>query len=197
MDQLLIDQIYECAFAPEFWPGMLDKLAQATDARGGVLLAANTKVVNWTVSAGACKRVEFLVNGNFFSRSQAFARTMAARHAGFLSDYDLYTDEEMATDPYYTEYLWPEGAGWTTGTVVSAPTGDMLLLAFTRVREKGPVEPAIIQQLDALRPHLARSALMSARLQLERARVASETLALIGLPALVFDDRGKVRRRFI
>jgi len=33
---------------------------------------------------------------------------------------------------------------------------------------------------------------MSARLQLERARVASETLALIGLPALVFDERGKV-----
>ena len=33
---------------------------------------------------------------------------------------------------------------------------------------------------------------MSARLRLERARVASETLALIGLPALVLDDRGKV-----
>ena len=27
---------------------------------------------------------------------------------------------------------------------------------------------------------------------MERARVASETLALIGLPALVFDDQGKV-----
>ena len=49
-----------------------------------------------------------------------------------------------------------------------------------------------VQQLDALRPHLARSALLSARLQLERARVASETLALIGLPALVFDNQGKV-----
>jgi len=33
---------------------------------------------------------------------------------------------------------------------------------------------------------------MSARLQLQRARVASDTLALIGLPALVFDDLGKV-----
>jgi hypothetical protein len=33
---------------------------------------------------------------------------------------------------------------------------------------------------------------MSAQLKLERASVASETLALIGLPALVFDDRGRV-----
>ena len=33
---------------------------------------------------------------------------------------------------------------------------------------------------------------MSARLQLERARIASETLAVIGLPALVLDEKGKV-----
>jgi hypothetical protein len=33
---------------------------------------------------------------------------------------------------------------------------------------------------------------MSAQLKLERASVASETLALVGLPALVFDDRGRV-----
>jgi hypothetical protein len=34
--------------------------------------------------------------------------------------------------------------------------------------------------------------LLSARLQLERARVASETLAALGLPALVLDEKGKV-----
>jgi DNA-binding CsgD family transcriptional regulator len=33
---------------------------------------------------------------------------------------------------------------------------------------------------------------MSARLQLERARIASETLAVMGLPALVLDEKGKV-----
>jgi DNA-binding CsgD family transcriptional regulator len=54
------------------------------------------------------------------------------------------------------------------------------------------METTVIQQLDALRPHLARSALMSARLHLERARIASETLALLGLPAQVFDQQGKV-----
>jgi DNA-binding CsgD family transcriptional regulator len=33
---------------------------------------------------------------------------------------------------------------------------------------------------------------MSARLQMERARAASEALSLLGLPALVFDERGAV-----
>jgi hypothetical protein len=54
------------------------------------------------------------------------------------------------------------------------------------------VERAVVEKLDELRPHLARSALMSARLQLERARIASETLAVIGLPALVLNEQGKV-----
>ncbi len=54
------------------------------------------------------------------------------------------------------------------------------------------MERAFVQKLDELRPHLARSALMSARLQLERARIASETLASLGLPALVINEHGKV-----
>jgi hypothetical protein len=33
---------------------------------------------------------------------------------------------------------------------------------------------------------------MSAHLQLERARIASETLAIMGLPTLVLDEKGKV-----
>jgi DNA-binding CsgD family transcriptional regulator len=51
---------------------------------------------------------------------------------------------------------------------------------------------AVVDKLDELRPHLARSAFMSARLQLERARIASETLAVMGLPALVLNEQGKV-----
>jgi len=72
------------------------------------------------------------------------------------------------------------------------PTGDELFLSVERERSRGPVEATAIEQLDALRPHLARASLMSARLQLERARAATATLASIGLPALVFDRAGRV-----
>jgi PAS domain-containing protein len=57
---------------------------------------------------------------------------------------------------------------------------------------RGPVERSAIQKLDELRPHLARSGLLAARLRLERARIASETLATLGLPALVLNEKGKV-----
>jgi DNA-binding CsgD family transcriptional regulator len=43
-----------------------------------------------------------------------------------------------------------------------------------------------------LRPHLARSAFVTARLGLQRAKGAGETLTLMGLPALLLDEGGAV-----
>jgi PAS domain-containing protein len=70
--------------------------------------------------------------------------------------------------------------------------GDTFTISLEREYARGPVEPSFIQTLDELRPHIARSALTSARRQLERARAASATLAAIGLAALVLDASGKV-----
>jgi DNA-binding CsgD family transcriptional regulator len=136
--------------------------------------------------------MEIFVKGDYFTRSQRGRRAIAARHAGFMRDSDLYTEKELAADPLYSELLWPAGLGYAAGMVIPSPTGDMLFLSVERDRARGPVETAAIEQLNVLRPHLARSALMAARFQLERARAAAEALALIGLPALIFDDQGKV-----
>jgi len=77
-------------------------------------------------------------------------------------------------------------------TAITLPTSENAMFVLSRRIEAGPFERAAAQRLDELRPHLARSVLISARLQLERARVAGETLAAMGTPALVLDENGKV-----
>lgn len=114
------------------------------------------------------------------------------RHAGFLTDLDILTPDELDLEPVYRDFWRPQGVGWAVGTAIPIPTGENVVFVMTRRLNRGPVEQAVVQKLDELRPHLARSALVSARLQLERARAASEALALIGLPALVLNERGKV-----
>jgi PAS domain-containing protein len=136
--------------------------------------------------------MQAFVAGDFYTRTSRPARALASGHAGFVREYDVHTDEELAADPIYTELLWPAGLGWCAATAISLPTGDELFLCFEREHARGQVEATAIEQPDALRPHLARSALMAARLQLERARAATATLAAIGLPALVFDLAGRV-----
>jgi DNA-binding CsgD family transcriptional regulator len=132
------------------------------------------------------------ISGGWLARGQRLRRVVAARHAGFVTEHDVYTDEELAADPMYRDFMWPAGFGWAAGFALPLPTGDTVFLSVERLRERGPVEKEAVRRLDILRPHLARGALLSARLQLERAHIASETLALIGLPALVMDDNGKV-----
>jgi len=190
--EALIDRIYECAFAPELWPGVFDSLAGLVDARGGFLFTANAQVLNWTASASLWGGMERFVGGDYYSRSSRARRAIAARRAGFVTERDLYTEAEIEADPLYRELMWPAGLGWGAAMVVPAPTGEVLFLSVERERSKGPVESEGVLRLDSLRPHLARAALMAARLRMERARIAAETLAAIGLPALVFDETGKV-----
>jgi DNA-binding CsgD family transcriptional regulator len=194
MEEKLIDEIYECSFAPELWPNVLDRLAEVSDAVGGTFfVASSTKVESWTASEPLRAGIELFAMSGLATRGQRVARLLATQHPGFVLEGDLYdSEEEMAADPVYRELLLPAGLGWGTGTAVPLPTGETLCLTLERFHARGPIEATIIQQLDILRPHLARSALMSARLQLERASIASETLALLGLPALVFDQQGKV-----
>lgn len=71
----------------------------------------------------------------------------------------------MDREPIYRDFWRPQGVGWAVGTFFPIPTGENVVLMITRRTERGPVERAVVQKLDELRPHLARSALLSARLQ--------------------------------
>jgi len=193
MDARLDDQIYECSFVPESWPRVLGQLAALAEARAGFLFISNDNIHHWTGSTDAgVEALEPLVKSGWMARCERFKRVRAIRHSGFVTETDLYAAEEFRNDPFYRDILYPRGLGWATGTSIELPTGDIFTISLERDYVRGPVEPHHIQILDELRPHIARSALMSARLQLERARAASATLAALGLAALVMDQTGKV-----
>jgi DNA-binding CsgD family transcriptional regulator len=191
MDPELVDQIYECSIVPELWPGVLRQVGRIAEG-GASLFITKDDVISWTASKIAHEATAIFVKEGWFWRGQIVARLFGARHAGFLTDLDLFTREELDQEPIYRDMWSQYGAGWSAATAIPIPTGEDLSLVLTRLTERGPFERAVVQKLDALRPHLARSALMSARLQLERARIASETLAALGLPALVLSEQGKV-----
>jgi hypothetical protein len=152
------------------------------------LFIANGDVTSWTASKREYEATAIFVKEGWFWRGQLAARGFAARHAGFLADLDLSTREELDQEPIYRD-MWSQ---WSVFTAIPIPTGEKVSIVLPQRTERGPVERPVVQKLDELRPHLARSALMAARLQLERARIASETLAALGLPALVLNEQGKI-----
>jgi DNA-binding CsgD family transcriptional regulator len=188
----LVDRIYECSFVPELWPKVLGEIGRMSETAASLFIT-NEGLLSWTASKRAHEGTKIIVKEGWLFRNQLIGRLFAAQHAGFLSSHDFLTPEEMDREPIFRDlYRSRLSVGSVSGTAIPIPTGENALFILGRHIERGPVERAIVQQLDELRPHLARSALLSARLRLERARAASETLAAIGLPALVLDEQGKV-----
>lgn len=190
---MLIDRVYEAAVIPEGWPIVLDNVSRLVNGWGAALHAVDRergiKVVatreyapvvgRWAAQAD---RPENVRPGRFLAR----------RHHGFLSDLDLCTPEELAADRIYIDYFRPVGIGWTCGTVLPLPTTEILVVDLVRQADVGPFDRAAIERLDAIRPHLARAAYLSARLGLAQAGAATEVLGAVGLPAAVLMKSGKV-----
>ena len=78
------------------------------------------------------------------------------------------------------------------GTGLQMPTGDHIVFSVERDHSRGPIEKERVEALNELRSHLARSAFVSARLGLQRAKGANDALTSMGLPALLLDESGTV-----
>jgi len=184
----LIDHVYEAAAVPELWPAVLDRVAGQVGSVGGAIYVANAQYAGWVASGLAAPFLAAGAAAAAAPRNLRPQRAVALNHAGFISDHDMFTAEEIERDPHYAR-LRGAGLGWCAGTVIRAPSGDLLILSWERAFRDGPFGTDTIAALDRLRAHLARAALISGRLGLERARAAADTLGTIGLPAAVLSGR--------
>ncbi len=190
MDEL-IDLIYEAAVIPERWPLVLTKLAQLVDGVGGVLFTGD--LGKWVASPDAVGVVQDYLDQGWHNRTTRTQRLFerGTQYPGFVCDLDVFSPEEIEQEPVYAEFFRPRGWGWGAGTIIAAPSGDLLAVDIERPYERGPIESQVVRRLDELRPHLARAALLSGRLALERMRSATEVLDMVGLASAVLGAGGR------
>src|SRR3954469_9260917 len=188
----LIDDIYEAAIVPEKWQSVLDRLAQIADAEGTLLFAAGPGMPRWLSSSAIRGFIEEWIASKWYLDNPRGQRLVPLDEPRFLTDLDALTIEEIDASDFYTELLRPRGLGWCVGTAVRAPSGDTLVFSIEKAHDKGPVPRSVTEQLDELRPHLARASILSARLGLDRARSTIAPLEAIGLPAAALAPTGRV-----
>jgi DNA-binding CsgD family transcriptional regulator len=188
----LIDRIYECSFVPELWPQVLRDASKISESAGASLFVTNPEITAFTASKNTYPITERFVADGWYWQGQMMTRIHGSRHPGFLREVDLFTPGEIDEEPIFRDSWRKMGLGWGAATAFALPTGEALSIVLSRTIAQGPASNGTIERLDALRPHLARTAVMAARLHLERAQAASQTLAALGLAALVLDEVGKV-----
>lgn len=192
--EALIDRIYEAALVPELWPSVLGDVAALAGGVGGILLtAAPNQISRWTSSDSVRELMEaFVSDPELQSNNVRLQRGIALKHHGFFGNDALYSAEDMAQTLIYKKFFLPRGLGYAAGTILPMPSGDVAVFDIERRYDDGPVAAEQLALLDTLRPHLARSAVLATRLNLERARAVVSALGQAGLPAAVIGQRHQV-----
>jgi DNA-binding CsgD family transcriptional regulator/PAS domain-containing protein len=188
----LIGDIYEAGALPGRWAGLLQAIAGRYDALGGNLFVSSLECQTGVTSPGIEATVRAFAEEGWNERNSRVGRLLARPpYPGFLTDLDLHSEEEVRTLPMYAEFLNPRGAGAGAGTLVQGAGDDSLMLTIEGFPSHKAARAAI-GELDALRPHLARAATLSAQIGLERARGAVLALNEIGVAAAMLDIQGRV-----
>lgn len=192
MTHLLIDRIYESAALPELWEGTLQRVAERVGCIGGLLFVLRDAKTRCVVSPGARDLWEGFVAGGWLERNSRAERLLRFDHAGWVHDLDLFTREELDREPVYVDYFRKVGGGWGAGTAMELPDGDSMFFTMERAYAAGPFPAHQINALDALRPHLGRSAFLSMRLAMAHAQTTVAALAAVDTPAAVVRPNGRL-----
>lgn len=198
----LIEAIYEAAVMPEQWANVLGQIAEGGGFAGGVITAAphiRAEVLEtikprlrWIASPAMEAAATRYFEEGWYARCGCARRGIKLAHPGFVADTDLFTQEEMNSEPAYT-FFQQYGFGSLAALFLRLPSpSETFIFSFDRWLEDGPVSREMLAQLDPLRPHLARAALISSRLGLERAHSAAQALAILGLPAAVLCPKSRI-----
>ncbi len=163
MDDELIERIYDAALSGSLWPEILAEITARFEGVGTVLIASGANGHQMMFSPGFDIVMQGFVEEGWSKQNRRFERATARRLAGFMTEQDLFTGDELLADPMLEGFLLPRGIGSELGTVIAAPSGDVIALTVQRRFQNGKTSATMVAEANALRPHIARAILFANR----------------------------------
>jgi DNA-binding CsgD family transcriptional regulator len=145
-----IESFRDAAILPDRWTQALDQIARACHSEGAtVVLVPTTRAADTAVSSELRPHVRDHLFGPIRDRLRD-ERVHPDLRYPFMPDFAYASQQEIARDPYYQEFLAPRGLGWNC---TAALTRDMMI-CVKRGSSRGPYEGADLQALNAALPWL-------------------------------------------
>ena len=188
----LIDRIYEAGLIPSLWPALLGELGAAVGGNGGFLFGVRDGYTSAVNSVEYDQLMPVFLGEGWSERDPLLPRAIALNHAGFVTDHDLLSEEEIATNEVYGNFYRKHGIGYRAGTLIPMPIGD--LVAIVAAAASGSRSGAARGRRLAGRAAAASGAgvARSKPPGFERAVRRSTHLQALGLPGAVLRGPGRV-----
>jgi len=188
MQECLVERIYEASHRPELWPGVLEQVGQTIDAPLGFVILGDPDAARWTNAPSFDAILERMIRERWLTRGSYPRKLSQLCAARFIADQEVMAIEELRDEPIFRNFCFPSGLGFGATTSVELPTGERATIGWRRRLGRDPLGPGELERLDSLRPALACALRIWARSRQRGMGAVVETLAALGLPALILDS---------
>ena len=155
-----VDDVMAAAILGEGWEPALAGFAYVCGAHGAVLMRNHTHHLLAAITTDEiAEGVKAFAAGQTPPNSR-YGRVRYDTGLRFHVDHDDYTDDELARDPFYQEFLRAVGYFWHANLALTIGRDEIVELSLKRRIEAGPYQRADADALDAVLPDL----LVAARL---------------------------------
>jgi DNA-binding CsgD family transcriptional regulator len=181
-----IESFRDAAVMPSSWPRALDMFAQALRSDGATLVLKSTTISSIAVSTSIQPFIPFYMDGPI--RDPREVRVNPSLREGFMPDYAYFTAREISRDPYYQEFMKPNGFGWNA---IAALHGDLMVSA-KRGFNRGPYDGADLCALNAVLPWLRSASRAACKTWQSNFTGQLSAFARLRRGAILIDAKGRV-----
>ncbi len=187
----VLNRLGDAAVDPSAWTDVMEEICRAVGASAAILLQSDVRTPDVPRTKAIDEGVKAYFEGNWHlsdPRAKGFPRMMAGE---VVTDQDLFTPEQIRSDPMYNEVLFPFGFEWFAGVGFWADSAAWAL-TIQRTGREGSFEHGDKRILAQLAPRLTETATLATLVG--RVAISSMTNVLnqVRLPALVLHRLGYV-----
>jgi DNA-binding CsgD family transcriptional regulator/PAS domain-containing protein len=184
----------EAAVDPSKWPAAMNRVAKATNSYGALLVPVRGgPLPNVPFSQSLAPSFEAYVRDGWIHRDVRYRVTPVMARRGVATELDIVTADEIATHPYWQEFLGRFGLRWFAGVKV-ASGDDFWCCSIQRTIQQGPFSPGELTELAQMSAQLSSAAALARALGLARAEAALDAFGVSSSAVALLDRCGEVIR---
>jgi DNA-binding CsgD family transcriptional regulator len=183
----------EAVVDPAAWLCVIEDICRAVGAAGAIMVQSDVRPANVLYTASLNGLAQAYLRDGWHLNDPRVARYLPRLIRGerVITDLDLFTSEEVRREPYYTEFLIPNGFRWL-GVVAFRAGSALWRLSLQRTPNEGIFAPESKPVLAQLSRRLSDAATLSEAVSRAALTGCINALDLVHLPALAIDRLGKV-----
>jgi DNA-binding CsgD family transcriptional regulator len=195
LDELMIAtaRLGEAVVDPAAWPSVMEDICHAVGTTGAIMLQSDVRTpdIPHTTSLSELTDIYFREGWhlNDIRGKRGIPRFLMGEQV--FTDWDLFKEAELRQEPYYNEFMIPNGFKWFAAIAFRADTA-LWALALQRTPKEGAFQSDTKRILGQISQRLSEAATLSKLVSRTILTGSTNALALVQQPALAIDRFGVV-----